>query len=53
MVDGRLVMKRNYEEIYMYNGDILLGLAKIYNGFVNLGEARIYMNLTNFKIVKE
>lgn len=46
-------MKRNYEEIYMYNGDILLGLAKIYNCFVNLGEARIYMNLTNFKIVKE
>ncbi len=46
-------MKKNYEEIYMYNGDILLGLAKIYESLSNLGEIRIYMNLKDYKIAKE
>ena len=46
-------MRRNYEEIYMYNGDVLLGLARIYEYISNLHEFRIYMNLKNYKIVKE
>ena len=31
-------MRRNYEEIYMYNGDDLLGLARIYKYISNLNE---------------
>lgn len=46
-------MRRNYEEIYMYNSDDLLGLARIYKYISNLNEFRIYMNLKNYKIVKE
>ena len=54
-MDGRwkIVMRRNYEEIYMYNGDVLLGLARIYEYISNLGEIRIYMNLKDYKIAKE
>ena len=42
-MDGRrkIVMRRNYEEIYMYNGDVLLGLARIYEYISNLDEFRI------------
>lgn len=53
MVDGWLFMKKSWEEIYIYNGDILLGLARIYKSLSNLGEIRIYMNLKDYKIAKE
>lgn len=46
-------MRKSYEEIYIYNGDDLLGLVKLFNNFSTLQNFRIYMNLSNHKLVKE
>lgn len=46
-------MGKSYEEIYIYNGDDLLGLAKLFNNLSTLKKFRIYMNLSNYKLAKE
>lgn len=46
-------MSKYYEEIYVYNGDLLLGLAKLFVNIGALNKFRLYMSLSNYRLAKE
>jgi len=42
-----------YEEIYIYNNNNKIGIAKVYMTMEELSDYRIYFEVNNLKIVKD
>ena len=42
-----------YEEIYIYNNNTVLGIAKIYENMIQVIDYRIYFGISEWKLVKD